>query len=491
MPSLVFFSALLASTAFAAPSPTVPEVNAPGRPIPRDLGLLGGLGEVVGNVPNALLSILPPDGKIHNAAQLSDVITGIAEDINEGEQILSAYALVLQNIIPSATPTSIPDAISIAASVYPTPASAYPDPGRIVHNVGEAILNSLSPEDLTQNVIGGYTTGVNDDSNSHPPPPTTIYPRKDESDAPYSVAEDSLRGAIYIPAEFEYGRNGKQPVILTPGTAAYGGLTYSSNYIKLLSGTDYADPVWLNIPGALLGDAQVNSEYVAYAINYISSVSQNSNVSVIAWSQGNLDTQWALKYWPSTRSVVSDFIGISPDFHGTVVAYLLCPGFPDIPCDPSVLQQTYDSNFVSTLRSNGGDSAYVPTTTIYSIFDEIVQPQANPDASGFINDARSVGTSNTQLQAVCPGLPAGGPYTHEGVLFNPIAFALAVDALTHDGPGDINRIDLATECNKIAADGLSLTDVLATEGVIAAATINLLLYFPKLFDEPAIMSYAA
>jgi len=66
---------------------------------------------------------------------------------------------------------------------------------------------------------------------------------------------------------------------------------------------------------------------VAYAINFISAVSKNANVSIIAWSQGNLDTQWALKYWSSTRSIFNDFINIAADLHGTVLAYITCPDF--------------------------------------------------------------------------------------------------------------------------------------------------------------------
>jgi hypothetical protein len=185
---------------------------------------------------------------------------------------------------------------------------------------------------------------------------------------------------------------------------------------------------------------------------------------VIAWSQGNLDNQWAFKYWPSTRSKVSDFISLSPDFHGTVEALLLCPpGLLVFGCDPSVAQQEYNSKFISTLRANGGDSAYVPTTSVYSSTDEIVEPQAGNLASAYILDARGVGVSNTQVQIACPGQAAGSIVTHEGMLSNALAFELAVDALKNPGPGVLARVNLTEACARYLAPGLELADFLVTE----------------------------
>lgn len=174
------------------------------------------------------------------------------------------------------------------------------------------------------------------------------------------------------------------------------------------------------------------------------------------------------------------------------MAYILCPGFAtanDIACAPSVLQQDYQSKFVTQLWSNDGDSAYVPTTTVYSLTDEIVQPQLGTAASGFLNDARGVGVSNnTYLQGACLGLPAGTLYTHEGVLYNPIAYALVIDALQNDGPGSFDRV--SDQCGNIVAPGLSLDDVIETTALIPLAVLNIFSYEDKVTSEPGLMSYA-
>jgi len=102
---------------------------------------------------------------------------------------------------------------------------------------------------------------------------------------------------------------------------------------------------------------------------------------------------------------------------------------------------------------------------VYGIFDEIVQPQEGSGASMYILDKRNAtSVSRTSSCRTLHGRqPAGTLYTHEGVLYNPLAFALAKDALTHNRPGNLSRIDVVSEFQKIVADGLGLPDLLASE----------------------------
>lgn len=130
-------------------------------------------------------------------------------------------------------------------------------------------------------------------------------------------------------------------------------------------------------------------------------------------------------------------------------------------------------------------------TSVYSAFDEIVHPQEYSGASAYVLDERHVGVTNVELQDVCTvAQPAGTVYTHEGVLYNPLAFALAKDALINSGPGQLSRINVVEECQKIVSDGLNLEDVLATEATIPIGAVYIETYPNKVLTEPPIMLYA-
>lgn len=103
---------------------------------------------------------------------------------------------------------------------------------------------------------------------------------------------------------------------------------------------------------------------------------------------------------------------------------------------------------------------------------------SGPNASALLGDARGVGVTSVHLQTVCAGQPAGGFYTHEGVLYNPLAWAVAIDAIKHDGPASLSRLNLARVCGQTLTPELELQDLFGTEGLMLIAAAELVFYRP-------------
>ncbi|KAJ7309459.1 hypothetical protein DFH08DRAFT_974711 [Mycena albidolilacea] len=141
---------------------------------------------------------------------------------------------------------------------------------------------------------------------------------------------------------------------------------------------------YLNTPDNSLIDAQITSEYVAYAINFLASSTGNP-IRVVTHSQGGLNTQWALTFWPSTRNNVFSFFAIAPDYRGSINA--------------AAVQQGYGSNFVNALAAHDGLTAHVPTTDIYTLTDELVQPETLLNATSALGGSN---TTNVAVQSACP-----------------------------------------------------------------------------------------
>jgi triacylglycerol lipase len=197
----------------------------------------------------------------------------------------------------------------------------------------------------------------------------------------------------------------------------------------------------------------------------MSALSGGSKTAVITHSQGGPDTQWALQFWPSTQTVTSSFIALSPDFTGIQLGSSnlssICVG--DL-CQASIWQQSAGSKFYAALHAHNYAAA-VPTTAIWTQFDGVVSPpQAN---------AGLPGATVVSVQQLCPARLA----THVTMTMDAAAFALALDALQHGGTADLNRVrsQVLSVCFRIAAKDMKLSVADQIEGALDDA-INGFLY---------------
>jgi hypothetical protein len=137
--------------------------------------------------------------------------------------------------------------------------------------------------------------------------------------------------------------------------------------------------------------------------------------------------RWSLRFWPDTRSMVDDVIGIAGTNHGTTKADGCGSG-----CTFAAAQQASTSNFIAALNSRAETFASISYTEIATKLDQVVTPQ--PAASSVSGPGR---ITNVLIQDVCP--LALSEHLNVGTI-DPTAAALALDALDHDGSADPSRI---------------------------------------------------
>src|ERR1700760_4678036 len=115
-----------------------------------------------------------------------------------------------------------------------------------------------------------------------------------------------------------------------------------------------------------MGDMQISAEYVAYALHMVSNFAGGEKPAVISHSQGGPNTQWALRFWPSTHQVTSSFIALSPDFAGIELfdskLSKICVG--DL-CQACLWQQSKGSNYYAAMHADSFEEQ-VPTTAIWT-----------------------------------------------------------------------------------------------------------------------------
>jgi hypothetical protein len=268
---------------------------------------------------------------------------------------------------------------------------------------------------------------------------------------PLSVPTAALKASLVC--EPSVANAHTEPVLLNPATGVTAAENYSWNYEPAL--TMLGIP-WCayTAPNDTLNNIETSGEYLVYAIRTEYALAKRP-IAIIGHSQGGMSMRWPLRFWPDTRPMVQDVIGFSGSNHGTSV---LPPGLCDLGCPAADWQQEYQSPFIQALNSDAETFAGISYTEVWTHTDEVVQPNGTaPTASAALHTGGGI-IANVPIQELCPH------DIDEHLLIgtiDPVAYALAVDALTHPGPADVARVqeDNPTLCHQLYMPGVNPLDV--------------------------------
>lgn len=291
-----------------------------------------------------------------------------------------------------------------------------------------------------------------------------------------SVASTTLARAVHCAGDL----TSAPPVLLVPGTTLTPEVNFSWNYEKVFTATHRP---WcaVTLPNHAMSDIQTAGEYVVYALRTMYAAAHRK-VSVVGFSQGGMVPRWALKWWPDTRSMVADLVGIDPSNHGTLDGDAVCV----LGCAPSFWQQRTGSAFLRAL--NAGQETYpgISYTQIYTTtLDEVVVPNFGPAASSSLHTGPGL-ISNVAVQSICP-LHLADHLTMG--TFDPVAYALVMDALTHTGPAAPGRIS-SSVCTQLTMPGVALQSAVGNLLRVGAVAGTQLVLYPHVPKEPALAAYA-
>ncbi len=236
----------------------------------------------------------------------------------------------------------------------------------------------------------------------------------------------------------------RAPVLLVHGTGSSKKSNWSWTYETAFNmlGIPWCA---VDAPDHANGDIQTNGEYVVQSIRSMYARAGRP-IAIVGHSQGGMVPRWALRFWPDTRAMVDDVIGFAGTNHGTTAARAGCA----TECSAASWQQRDDSNFIAALNSGKETFAGISYTQIYTHTDFIVTPNSNDSGSSSIHTGDGAIT-NVATQDVCPL----DIYEHLAIgTIDPVAYALAIDALDNAGPADPTRVDPLT-CLQVLQPGVN------------------------------------
>jgi hypothetical protein len=105
-------------------------------------------------------------------------------------------------------------------------------------------------------------------------------------------------------------------------------------------------------------------------------------------------------------------------------------------CEAAIWQQGTASAFIGALNAGYETVPEVDYTAIYTLFDDVLFENGGPTPTSALAE-EGPNVANITLQDVCPANTAN----HRAIgTYDPVGWAIALDALTHDGPADLARV---------------------------------------------------
>jgi pimeloyl-ACP methyl ester carboxylesterase len=262
----------------------------------------------------------------------------------------------------------------------------------------------------------------------------------------------------------------KPAVLLVHGTFTAGQEQYEWNYIPLLSARGF-DVCAVTYPDRGLGDQQISAEYVVNALRRMHAKT-GRKVAMIGHSQGATMPRWAIKWWPSARDAVDDFILQAGPNHGTAVAapatleqQLGLGALPVGILPAGFYQFAPASMFVTAMNAGDETPGDIDYTNIYTLTDELVEPAVPVPTAALDFGKNNPHVTNQLIQDLCP-LQITDHVTIGTT--DAVAFALTLDAITHPGPADPQRAGGSALCTNIP---IIIDPAIASAGVQALLTI--------------------
>ncbi len=253
-----------------------------------------------------------------------------------------------------------------------------------------------------------------------------------------NLLEDSLKCTANVSGA------SRDVVLLIPGTTLTPDTNFDGNWFPALDKLNWPY-CSVTLPENAMNDIQVSAEYIVNAIRQIRTTS-GRNVDLLGFSQGGLAPRFALRFWPDIRGMVDDYVALGATNHGSLTVDGMCAAG----CAPALQQQRLNSAFTQATNSYQETFTGISYSDIYSHTDQFVTPNLNDSGTTSLHGAGG-SIANVALQDVCPLNVADHLATGT---YDPVAYALAVDAVTHDGPADPARVPAST-CTKLLMPGVN------------------------------------